>query len=231
MVVVASDFDRYRDTYTNEIERAIGAVGDPMFFTEVKARALLDLARRRLGVPSELSFLDVGCGPGLTDVLLADSVGSITGVDVSGAMVERARVTNPSGRYEVYDGGRLPFADEAFDLSFAICVLHHIDPPARPAFTEELARVTRRGGLVVVVEHNPVNPFTRLVVARCEFDKGVQLLGVRETRALLSRAAAAALESRYILFFPWRPTIFRQTEKLLTLLPLGAQYLVAGARG
>lgn len=224
-------FDRYGNTYTDEIERAVGPIGDPELFTEVKAQVLLDLARSLLGPPSELSFLDVGCGQGLTDAFLTERVGSMTGVDVSPPMVARAREANPAARYEVYDGKRLPFGDGSFGLAFAICVLHHIDPSARPAFAAELARVTRPGGLVVVIEHNPVNPLTRLVVSRCEFDKGVKLLGVRETKRLLAGVAAPPVESRYILFFPWHAEVCRRAERSLAFLPLGAQYVVAGRRG
>lgn len=226
--MAVTDFDRFRATYVENLERAIGPVGDPELFTEVKAEALLDLASRLVGPPRELSFLDVGCGPGLTDSLLVPDVGAMTGADVSAAMIERARAANPTARYELYDGRRLPFADGSFAVSFAICVLHHIDPPQRPAFAAELARVTRRGGIVVVMEHNPVNPMTRIVVSRCEFDEGVQLLPVRETKSLLAAAAAPPVESRYILFFPWDAAVFRRAERSLASVPLGAQYAVAG---
>lgn len=121
-----TDFDRYRDTYRHNLECAIGPVGDPELLTEVKAQALLDVAGRLIGPPSELSFLDVGCGPGLTDAFLTASVGAITGVDVSAAMVERVREANPTARYEVYDGKRLPFPDGSFAVAFMICVLHYI---------------------------------------------------------------------------------------------------------
>jgi SAM-dependent methyltransferase len=44
------------------------------------------------------------------------------------------------------DGEHLPFADEVFDLTFCVATLHHaLD---LRAMVSELARVTRRGGLV-----------------------------------------------------------------------------------
>jgi SAM-dependent methyltransferase len=142
-------------------------------------------------------------------------------------MVERAREANPNVSYSVYDGARLPYDAASFDLTFAICVLHHVDPPERPVFAAEALRVTRPGGLVAVLEHNPINPLTRRVVSRCEFDEGVELLGIRETRRLLIEAGASPVASRYMVFFPWHAELFRHAEKALGLVPLGAQYVVA----
>jgi SAM-dependent methyltransferase len=223
-------FDRHSETYEDQLADAIGGIGDPAFFTEIKARLLVKVAETALGSARKLSALDVGCGPGLTDEFLVDDFGSVVGVDVSQQMVERARKSNPASRYVVYDGRRLPFENGSFDLSFAICVLHHVEPGERLAFAEELVRVTRPGGLIALFEHNPLNPLTRVVVSRCEFDEGVELLPLKETKRLLRTAGAEAAMSRYILFFPWRAELLRRTEDLLRYLPLGAQYMVTATR-
>ena len=60
-----------------------------------------------------------------------------------------------------------------------------------PAFVAELARVVRPGGLVVVFEHNPLNPLTRLVVSRVTFDDGVRLLRSGERRLAVRDARAS----------------------------------------
>jgi SAM-dependent methyltransferase len=225
------DFGRYKDTYHDEVQKSIDFVGqDVDFFAELKADYLLDVARRRVGDPGSLSFLDVGCGVGLTDQHLGDAVGSLHGIDVADGAVERARMRNPWAAYTVYDGAAAPFADGVFDVTFAICVLHHVDPARWRGFVDELSRVTRRGGLVVVIEHNPLNPLTRLAVSRCAFDEDAILLRAGRTRRLLAGAGLAVAESRYVVFFPWRGSPFRALERRLASLPLGAQYAVAGAR-
>jgi SAM-dependent methyltransferase len=223
-------FDRHSETYEDQLAEAIGGIGDPAFFIEVKARLLIQVADTALGPVRQLSALDVGCGPGLTDAFLVDDFESVVGVDVSQQMVERARKSNPASRYVVYDGRRLPFEDGSFDLSFAICVLHHVEPKERLAFAEELVRITRPGGLIALFEHNPFNPLTRAVVSRCEFDEGVELLSMNEAKRLLRAAGAKAVKSRYILFFPWRAALLRNIESLLRYLPLGAQYMVTAIR-
>lgn len=223
-------FDGFGNTYDEELQQAIGGIGDIDLYTEAKARELVRAAEREVGNTSELSVLDVGCGPGLTDAFLTDRFKLVTGVDVSERMIDRARMANAKARYELYDGSRLPFADGSFDVVFAICVLHHVDPEDRRAFAAEMVRVTRPGGLIALQEHNPLNPLTRRIVSRCAFDDGVVLLGVREAGRLLVESGAVSVAHRYILFFPWHGELFRQTERFLGPVPLGAQYMVAGRR-
>jgi SAM-dependent methyltransferase len=221
-------FDRYKRSYEDEIEQAVAFSGRSLdFFTDVKAKRLLDVVRRHLGDPHALRALDVGCGTGLTDRRLSAEFGSLHGTDISSAMVERAAEANPHVTYELYDGERLPYDDDSFDLTFTICVLHHVPPSSWHHFLSELRRVTRSRGAVVVFEHNPLNPLTRLVVGRCSFDEDAVLLGPSKLRALLREAGLEPLEVSYLLFFPWQSKLLDGAEQRLRWLPLGAQYLVA----
>jgi len=225
-----SEFDRYRDSYEEAVDDAIKFGGaEHAFYLEAKARALLELARRELGDPTGLHALDVGSGPGSLHPYLTE-IDALEGVDVSQALVERAAAANPDVRYRTYDGRTLPFPDAGFDLAFAVNVFHHVEQPDRANVAAELARVVRPGGIVAVFEHNPLNPLTRLVVARCEFDDGVHLLPTREVRALLEQAGLQPVERRYILFFPWRASFLQRLEARLGAVPLGAQHLTAARR-
>lgn len=172
--------------------------------------------------------LDVGCGLGLVHRHLGPLAGRLEGVDVSSGLVEEAARRNPAVRYRTFDGDRLPYEDGAFELTFAICVLHHVEPAARRDFVHELIRATRPGGLVAVFEHNPLNPLTRLVVRRCAFDEGVVLVGRRTLERLLADPATTDVRSRYLLFTPWKATW--ALERPLGGVPLGAQYVSYGSR-
>lgn len=225
-------FDVYKDSYREDLRRAIAFSGQsPEFFTEVKAAELLRIANRRLGDPARTSGLDVGCGVGLTDAFLAPRLGELHGVDVSSGVIQSAAARNPSVDYRTYDGTVLPFPEHAFDLVFAICVLHHVSAEARTGLLAEMARVTRAGGLVVVFEHNPYNPLTRLAVDRCAFDEDVELLSRNSLERLFAETGLEVVEARYILFFPWRGRRLRALERRLGALPAGAQHVVAGRRG
>jgi len=151
----------------------------------------------------------------------------LIGVDVAPATLSEARRRQPTGRFARYDGGSLPFADETFDLTYTVNVLHHVLPAALASFVAELARVTRPGGLVAVFEHNPWNPITRFVVSRCEFDEDAVLLGQRKLRALLGETGLVECDRRNILFFPCSGRVWSTLERALAWLPFGAQYMVA----
>ena len=110
---------------------------------------------------------------------------------------------------------------------FTVCVVHHVAPPERPAFFAELARVVRPGGLVAVVEHNPLNPLTRLAVARCEFDEDAVLARPREVSRRLREAGLRDADAAHFLFFPWR---WHRVERLLRRVPFGAQFYVTATK-
>jgi SAM-dependent methyltransferase len=191
---------------------------------------LLGLADRELGGAERVKALDVGCGPGETDAYLAGKLGALHGVDISEGVLGTARERNPGVTYTLYDGERLPFADGDFDLVFAICVVHHVPPGRWKSFVKELTRTVRPGGLLALIEHNPLNPLTRLAVARCEFDDDAVLLRRRETERLQREAGLQPTASRYITFFPWRSNALAAVEQRLGRVPLGAQYVAAGRR-
>ena len=215
------------ELYEQQVDDAIRfARREHAFFLAAKARALLDLVDRRFPAGAPVRALDVGCGDGRLDAML-ERLGVLHGVDVSPEIVAAAAENAPRGRFQVADGTRLPFDDGTFDLTFTVCALHHVTPSERAPYVQELARVTRAGGLVVVFEHNPVNPLTRLVVSRCVFDEGVVLVGRRSLSRLAQSAGLTVEETRYILFFPWTRAPFPQLERWLAALPAGAQYFVA----
>jgi ubiquinone/menaquinone biosynthesis C-methylase UbiE len=203
---------------------------DHDFYMKVKAERLLGSARAHLGDLSTRSVLDVGCGVGLTDGHLVGRFGEVHGVDVSEPMVLQARKNQPNVEYQVCDGNLLPYPDARFDVTFAICVLHHVPPSGFDGFIREMARVTKPGGLLFVFEHNPFNPLTLRTVHRCSMDREAILLRRNKVVGLLRGNTSAILEKPYILFTPAASPFFRTLDHMLGWLPLGAQYYVAARR-
>ena len=103
-------------------------------------------------------LLEVGCGTGVVARDLARRVGPggrVVGTDPTPAFVavsERlgAEQALDNLTFRVEDGRALPFADGAFDLTAAITVLCHV--PERTDVLREIARVTRPGGTVLIVD-------------------------------------------------------------------------------
>jgi SAM-dependent methyltransferase len=154
--------------------------------------------------------------------------GRICGADVSAASIAQARIRNPGVEYEAYAGETLPYDNATFDLSLAICVLHHVPPSQWACFLREMRRVVRPGGLVCLIEHNPLNPLTRLAVSRCEFDRDAVLLNAGQTRALMADAGLHDARSHYFLLLPSAAPLARRVEHSLWHVPLGAQYIASG---
>jgi SAM-dependent methyltransferase len=222
-------FDAYGESYDEVMKKSIGFMGQKHdYYTQAKADCLLENLKKRYGDTRTLRVLDVGCGVGKTDGFLSPDLGKLTGVDISSASIERARRENPEVHYEVYDGNSLPFEAGAFDAAFLICVLHHVAPEKRVALLREVRRTVRPGGAVFIFEHNPFHPLTRLVVARCEFDRDARLLSRRTAAELVRKAGFELLDSQYLLFLPFKTAFLRGTEFLRRNIPLGAQYFVAG---
>ena len=103
------------------------------------------------------SILDVGCGSGTAELSLARlrvSQLTLVGVDL---VFDRVRIARDATRginapasYAAADACHLPFGDKVFDSTYCVAVLQHIRDMGRAV--AEIARVTKPGGRVLVVE-------------------------------------------------------------------------------
>lgn len=225
-----AQFDAYSNDYSDHVDNSVKFSGQTTeFFHQVKVDVLMGIVAR-YQQPAQASAVDVGCGTGSLAELIAPRVADLAGVDLSAESIEQARKRLPDCEFKAYPGDRLPFADDSADLVFTSCVMHHVPPDDWLSFATEMVRVTRPGGLVAVVEHNPWNPLTRVAVSRCEFDEDAVLLTAGRTKKLLQAAGTEIVEQPYILFFPWKSKLCRGVERGLRWLPLGAQYIVVGRK-
>lgn len=136
---------------------------------------------KRIRFVSELmpegSVLDVGCGTGVVASRLADRGYEVTGVDPSGGMLEHLRETDRRVNAVQGSATDLPFDDGTFDLTMCVAVMHHIAAPTLVhAALAEMVRVTRPGGLILVWDHNPRNPYWKNLMARVPQDDGSERL-------------------------------------------------------
>src|SRR6516162_6802587 len=117
-------------------------------------------------------LLDVACGPGLVVCAFAPYVQAATGIDVTPAMLERARqlaaekgLANVAWRQgDVYS---LPYGDASFTIATTRFSVHHFLDPA--AVLREMVRVCAPGGRIVVVDdHAPEDPAKAAAFNRLE---------------------------------------------------------------
>jgi ubiquinone/menaquinone biosynthesis C-methylase UbiE len=223
-----SSFDIYQNNYQDEVQKSISFTGlKHDFFIKSKATHLISIYKKHGITPSEkANVLDVGCGVGLIDQYLKGAFGSLNGVDSSMGSIVKAAQNSPYAIYKTYDGFTLPYADETFDLTFTINVIHHVEPKHRNNFLKEMKRVTKQNGLVVAFEHNPINPLTQLAVSRCSFDDDAVLISKSLLQTKLQNVGLTIIDYSYILFFPLNHPLLDKLEKWLKRVFLGAQYFI-----
>lgn len=133
----------HQETYRhNETLAQVLADWDPAFY----AKYIDTLAE----AGAQGRVLDVGCGVGRVVASLRERGVDAAGVDVSEANIDRARKQGLP--CEFYDGRRLPFATGDLAAAGALNVLEHVEEPE--AFLEELVRVVRPGGRVLISSPN-----------------------------------------------------------------------------
>lgn len=116
------------------------------------------LAPHKRGRVLKTDLFDEVAGAGLVPWLSAEFA-QVTGIDISPALVDSARVRFPALRAEVSDVRSLPFADEAFDAVVSNSTLDHFRSHEDIALAlRELHRVLQKGGTLVVTLDNPLNP-------------------------------------------------------------------------
>ena len=220
------DFDSYAVGYEDAVDQSVSFTGrDSAFYARRKVEVLEDVVRPALGSLQGASLLDVGCGTGTTDRFLAPHVRRLHGVDISEEMLARAQRNVPTAQFSWYDGEKLPFTDETFDVVLAVCVLHHVPMSKRFKIVNEMLRVARPGGVVAVFEHNPYNPLTRRAVNACELDHDAVLLAPTETMGFLEEAAEVEPEVRHYLFSPLGGAVGSSLDRYLGRVPFGGQYV------
>jgi SAM-dependent methyltransferase len=225
---MTAPFDAYETSYEQLVQRSIAFSGlEHTFFINAKLGALAELFAHHFGAKKP-DLLDVGCGIGRMHFGLQPIVRSLAGCDISSKALERATREHPRAEYRVQIGETIPWASNTFDVTLAVCVFHHVAVLKRALLLNEMHRITRPGGLVVIIEHNPWNPATRLSVARCPFDHDAVLLGSRQTLALMARIGLARVHSRHILLLPSAAHWAKWIESRVRHIPLGAQYLAIG---
>jgi SAM-dependent methyltransferase len=109
------------------------------------------------GTPDSLRYLDLGCGNGYSVRWAAERspAGEAWGIDLSPAMIERARAqssAHPNARFEVAafpDHGLAELRPASFDAIFTMEVLYYL--PDLDAALAELARLLRPGGRVASI--------------------------------------------------------------------------------
>ncbi len=143
-------FDNWPERYEAWFDTPIGRL-----VRKVEGEAVFDL----LGDVAGERILDAGCGTGVftTDIVAAGA--KVAGLDISHPMLRAAARKMPGDSFSAVEGDmrRLPFKEGIFAKAVSITALEFIED-ARTA-VEELFRVTKPGGYVLVATLNSLSPW------------------------------------------------------------------------
>lgn len=155
-----------------------------------------------VGPVEDQRVLEIACGTGRFTVMLAERGADITGLDISGPMLqdgrEKAQRADVADTIEFMrgDAGRLPFPDDHFDTVFAMRFFHLADTPAK--FLTEMARVSDD-----TVFFDTFNRFSTRSLYNWLLPMGSRLYGDSEVRGLVEEAGLDLVEADHDFVVPY----------------------------
>jgi ubiquinone/menaquinone biosynthesis C-methylase UbiE len=155
-----------------------------------------------VGPVEDQRVLEIACGTGRFTVMLAERGADITGLDISGPMLQEGREKAQRAGVEDTiefmrgDAGRLPFPDDHFDTVFAMRFFHLADTPTK--FLTEMARVSKD-----TVFFDTFNRFSTRSLYNWLLPMGSRLYGDSEVRRLVDEAGLDLVNDEHDFLVPY----------------------------
>ena len=217
-------FDGFAQKYGEVLQKSLSVTGENQeYFAERRVEITRRLLAGRQGAISRI--VDFGCGLGTAAPHLVSyfSPASVVGVDVSREILKEAADRNGSA---LISFAHLDDFSEAGELVFCNGVVHHIVPAERAGALEFVRHALRNAGFFALWENNPLNPGTRYVMSRCDFDADAITITPQEARRLLAANGFEIIQSTSAFFFPRKLSWMRGMEPILAPTMMGGQYLL-----
>jgi ubiquinone/menaquinone biosynthesis C-methylase UbiE len=147
--------DRYmKESYTSQAEdydRVRYTSVEGSYFVDLEVRALRDW----ISEPESIRLLDIPAGTGRMSIPLAEMGAEVHGVDITEGMIRKAqekahRKGLRNVTFRVANGRLLPFQAGTFDVVTSFKFFHLIPNSEKHLFVEEMARVVKPGGRLIV---------------------------------------------------------------------------------
>lgn len=228
-----AEFDDIAGQYTQMMKKGMvlkGKGNNHAYFTAYKMYYLQEYIRayRKKHHKSMIKILDYGCGIGIVSRALAESFDKVKvqGFDISSKSIQCAQKIKH--KKNVSFTNHLEKLDHDYDLCICCCVLHHVPAEERDAVMRNIYQRLRKGGMLIIIEHNMKNPFTKKSVYLCPFDKNAVMMTETEVIRLMKKNAFTHWKKRYITFFPKQLSRLRVFDPYLKWCALGAQHMEIG---
>jgi ubiquinone/menaquinone biosynthesis C-methylase UbiE len=168
-----------------------------------------------------LTILDFGCGDGLLTHFIQQAFFNalITGIDSDQKQIFQNQQEYPSLPFVVNKNSFLPFNDTTFDLIYAVNVFHHIPINNHKRILDELLRILKPHGSLIVFETNPYNLQAREFFKK-EHVRNVHMINTRYWKKLLQNFQG---NLKILYLYP----NFLKLQNYLNKIPFGSLYALS----
>ena len=192
--------------------RIVGAVSHSNFRRIEECATLI----RWLDSQNGERILDIGCGDGYYDMIIAQPGARVVGIDIKEKPLAKAQRHYHGEQFEFLymNAEEMSFNDASFDKVVSFCVIEHLNHDDRAM--QHIARVLKPGGSFVFSADSLSNPG----IAAGERARHKQRYAVNTFYTVeylqekLARAGFAIEETRYILASPYALALARFSWKL-----------------
>jgi len=225
--MLKQEFDSYIDKYRPNLDNQLWLSGESStFFAKYKANKLKEWFPEL--VLQKQKILDFGCGDGVMTNFTSDIFknAEVYGVDPSPKSIEEAQETFTHIKFTVNSDQttQIDYPDNTFDLIFVAGAFHHIPFSMHQGYVQELNRIAKPNGKIIIFELNPLNPLTVFTFKRNPIDQNATMLKPWYGKKLGKKFGKTKVN--FYCFFPRMLRRLRFFEKYLTKLPIGALYAI-----
>lgn len=148
--------------------------------TFCQERRLSKKAIELLGLRGDESVIDIGCGTGTLTIEISKELSQknasrdflVRGLDAAPRMIEIARKKSRGLKniyFDIEPAEQLPYKDESFDLAVSTFFFHHVNFELKKRSLQELWRVIKKDGKVVIVDIDTPTNFLGALCAWCGY--------------------------------------------------------------
>ncbi len=178
-------------------------------------------------------ILDICCGTGSQCIMLGSLGFSVTGVDISPAMLRVARQKSRGQiPFHAADAASLPFPDDSFDCAILSFALHEKEEKSRHRILAEAKRVLDPGGRIVIVDFEaPIGLLSRAAGGFVHLVE--QCAGERHYRNFLNYMRMGALRGLLGVhgLFPTHERLYHFSNVSLVVAAVPSNHLNCSALG
>ena len=226
---MSENYEKIAENYSDIHKKSLLGLSKKDFKYFVRYK--LDIVKQKTKI-EPLNILDFGCGVGESCLYIRNIFPQthITGIDTSDFSINSCKKLNiVNSFFYSLDLSKDDNLTEKYDLIFAACVFHHIEPKKREKVLKKLISALNKNGKLYIFEHNPFNPVTSLIFKKSEIDKGCYMMSPFQLKRMfkkLNMKGTKIHSEKYVIFMP-RIDFFEKIffiEKYFEKIPIGCQY-------